>query len=130
MKSTEKSLVIMDELGRGTSTYDGVAIASAVLRELSMKIKPKTLFATHYHILLDEFALYRNIKNCVMSHKVRDNKVDFYYKLIEGSAERSFATNIARLAGINPDVVKRSSEIEKRITKEEEKLKSNRVIIK
>ena len=56
----------MDELGRGTSTYDGVAIASAVLRQLSLNIKPKTFFATHYHILLDEFALHENIKNCVM----------------------------------------------------------------
>lgn len=127
--STDKSLVIMDELGRGTSTYDGVAIASAVLRQLSTKIKPKTLFATHYHILLDEFALYRNIENCVMSHKVVGNRVEFYYRLEEGSAERSFATNIARLAGIEESVVRRSAEIEKRITKEEEKLKTNRSII-
>lgn len=65
---TKRSLVIVDELGRGTSTYDGVAIASAVLRHLATKLLPKTLFATHYHILLDEFALHKNIKNTVMKH--------------------------------------------------------------
>lgn len=58
---TSRSLVIIDELGRGTSTYDGVALASAVLRFISEKVKPMTLFATHYHILLDEFALFKNI---------------------------------------------------------------------
>jgi DNA mismatch repair protein MSH6 len=57
-----RSLVIIDELGRGTSTYDGVAIASAVLSSLTTYIKPKLIFATHYHILLDEFALCKNIR--------------------------------------------------------------------
>jgi DNA mismatch repair protein MSH6 len=58
---TDRSLVIIDELGRGTSTYDGVAIASSVLKFLTSTILPKTLFATHYHILLDEFELCKNI---------------------------------------------------------------------
>lgn len=59
--STPRSLVIIDELGRGTSTYDGVAIASSVLAHLANTIRPMTLFATHYHILLDEFVIYKNI---------------------------------------------------------------------
>jgi DNA mismatch repair protein MSH6 len=73
-----RSLVIIDELGRGTSTYDGVAIASAVLKHLVTNLGPKTLFATHYHILLDEFALYENILNTVMKHHYNEVNIHKY----------------------------------------------------
>ncbi|CAD8188495.1 unnamed protein product [Paramecium pentaurelia] len=127
---TSRSLVIIDELGRGTSTYDGVALASAVLRFLSEKIKPMTLFATHYHILLDEFALFKNIKQCVMQHYQEKDQVIFKYKLIEGIAEKSFATNVAQIAGVPKDVIKKAKQMETKITKEESKINKNREILK
>ncbi|CAD8206909.1 unnamed protein product [Paramecium octaurelia] len=127
---TSRSLVIIDELGRGTSTYDGVALASAVLRFLSDKIKPMTLFATHYHILLDEFALFKNISQCVMKHYQEKDQVVFKYKLIEGIAEKSFATNVAQIAGVPKEVIKKAKQMEAKITKEESKINKNREILK
>jgi DNA mismatch repair protein MSH6 len=129
---TPRSLVIVDELGRGTSTYDGVAIASAVLRYLTTEQVPKTLFATHYHILLDEFALHRNIRKYVMKHSYDEvsEEVQFTYKLVEGEAQKSFATNVARIAGLPRHVIQKALEVERKISKEEEKLTVNRGIIK
>ncbi|CAD8045359.1 unnamed protein product [Paramecium sonneborni] len=126
---TSRSLVIIDELGRGTSTYDGVALASAVLRYLSQNIKPKTIFATHYHILLDEFALFKNIQKCVMKHYQEMDKVIFEYKLINGIAEKSFATNVAKIAGIPNEVIQNAKKMELKITKEESKINRNRDIL-
>ncbi|CAD8169693.1 unnamed protein product [Paramecium pentaurelia] len=127
---TSRSLVIIDELGRGTSTYDGVALASAVLRYLSQKIKPKTVFATHYHILLDEFALCKNIQQSVMKHYQEMDRVIFEYKLISGVAEKSFATNVAKIAGIPNEVIQNAKKMEEKITKEESKINRNREILK
>lgn len=120
--------MIIDELGRGTSTYDGVAIASAVLRYLVTGPIPKSIFATHYHILLDEFALHKNVKKTVMKHFYDESteEVNFTYQLVEGEAEKSFATNVARIAGLPRDLIRKASEVEKKITKEEEKLTVNR----
>ncbi|CAD8191337.1 unnamed protein product [Paramecium octaurelia] len=127
--STSKSFVIIDELGRGTSTYDGIALASAVLRYLSDKIKPLTIFATHYHILLDEFELFKNINQCVMLYYQDKDQITFKYKLVEGVAERSFATNVAQRAGIPQEVIQTAKLMETKITKEESNLKKNRVIL-
>ncbi|KAM3135397.1 hypothetical protein pb186bvf_012555 [Paramecium bursaria] len=120
--STPRSLVIIDELGRGTSTYDGVAIASSVLAHLANTIRPMTLFATHYHILLDEFVIYKNIQQCVMKHYQKGDEVIFEYKLIKGRAEKSFAANVARIAGVPRVVYERAKEKELQITKEESNL--------
>ncbi|CAD8089212.1 unnamed protein product [Paramecium primaurelia] len=128
--STSKSLVIIDELGRGTSTYDGVALASAVLKFLSEKVKPITLFATHYNILLDEFELYKNIKQCVMLYYRENDSVIFKYKLVEGVAEKSFAINVAQLAGIQEEVIRKAKQMQLKITKEESKINKNREILK
>ena len=102
--STEKSLVILDEIGRGTSTFDGLAIAWSVLEYLHEKIKPITLFATHYHELT---ALKDNLKNLSchkMSVKEWNNSIIFMHKILDGEADKSYGIHVAKLAGI-PSIV-------------------------
>ncbi|CAE6470269.1 unnamed protein product [Rhizoctonia solani] len=111
--ATPKSLVIMDELGRGTSTYDGMAIASSVLRELAMKTLPLTLFATHYSSLTEMGDKHPNIRNMTMQTVVDDEKrqLVMMYKFIEGVAPGSFGTHVANVAGVPESVVNRAEEI-------------------
>ncbi|KAL5499193.1 MSH6 [Sanghuangporus vaninii] len=108
--ATPRSLVILDELGRGTSTYDGMAIAGAVLHQLATHTLPLCFFATHYGSLTDDFAYHSNIRNMHMSTMVDDEKCElvFLYKLVEGVAESSFGTHVANLAGVPTEVVKRA----------------------
>ncbi|KII87843.1 hypothetical protein PLICRDRAFT_176607 [Plicaturopsis crispa FD-325 SS-3] len=108
--ATPKSLVILDELGRGTSTYDGMAIAGAVLHQLATHTLPLSFFATHYGSLTDDFAYHPNIRNMHMATLVDDEKRElvFLYKLVEGVAASSFGTHVANLAGVPMDVVKRA----------------------
>ena len=106
--STEKSLVILDEIGRGTSTFDGLAIAWSVLEYLHEKIKPITLFASHYHELT---ALKGNLKNLSchkMSVKEWNNSIIFMHKILNGEADKSYGIHVAKLAGI-PSVVTESA---------------------
>ena len=106
--STEKSLVILDEIGRGTSTFDGLAIAWSVLEYLHEKIKPITLFATHYHELT---ALKGNLKNLSchkMSVKEWNNSIIFMHKILNGEADKSYGIHVAKLAGI-PSLVTESA---------------------
>ncbi|KIM91619.1 hypothetical protein PILCRDRAFT_810908 [Piloderma croceum F 1598] len=108
--ATPKSFVILDELGRGTSTYDGMAIAGAVLHQLATHTLPLSFFATHYGSLTDDFAYHPNIRNMHMATLVDDEKRElvFLYKLVEGVASSSFGTHVANLAGVPVDVVKRA----------------------
>ena len=96
---TQNSLAILDELGRGTSTFDGVAIAFSVLKYLVENIKCLTLFATHYHILLDEFRFYKQIEFFHMNAKVDElnEKVIFLYKLTKGECLNSFGISVAKV---------------------------------
>ncbi|KAJ3932313.1 MAG: muts domain V-domain-containing protein [Lentinula lateritia] len=113
--ATPKSFVILDELGRGTSTYDGMAIAGAVLHELATHTLPLSFFATHYGSLTDDFAYHPNIRNMYMSTIVDDEKraIIFLYKLVEGVATSSFGTHVANLAGVPMEVVERADTISK-----------------
>ncbi|CAA7264271.1 unnamed protein product [Cyclocybe aegerita] len=113
--ATPRSLVILDELGRGTSTFDGMAIASAVLHELSTHTLPLSFFATHYGSLTDDHAYHPNIRTMYMSTLVDDKKHElvFLYKLVNGVAESSFGTHVANLAGVPLDVVQRADVISK-----------------
>ncbi|KAJ3497847.1 hypothetical protein NLJ89_g10297 [Agrocybe chaxingu] len=113
--ATPRSLVILDELGRGTSTFDGMAIASAVLHELSTHTLPLSFFATHYGSLTDDHAYHPNIRTMYMSTLVDDAKHElvFLYKLVNGVAESSFGTHVANLAGVPLDVVQRADIISK-----------------
>lgn len=108
--ATPRSLVILDELGRGTSTFDGMAIAAAVLHQLSTHTLPLSFFATHYGSLADDFGYHPNIRNMHMSTVVDETKQElvFLYRLINGSATGSFGTHVAKLAGVPQDVVERA----------------------
>ncbi|KAI0077327.1 DNA mismatch repair protein Msh6 [Panus rudis PR-1116 ss-1] len=113
--ATPKSLVILDELGRGTSTYDGMAIAGAVLHELATFTLSLSFFATHYGSLTDDFAYHPNIRNMHMATLVDDEKLElvFLYKLVDGVAKSSFGTHVANLAGVPMEVVERADVISK-----------------
>ncbi|KAJ6500392.1 muts domain V-domain-containing protein [Mycena sanguinolenta] len=118
--ATPRSLVILDELGRGTSTYDGMAIAGAVLHQLATHTLPLSIFATHYGSLTDDFAYHPNIRNVHMQTIVDDDKRDivFLYKLVEGVATSSFGTHVANLAGVPIEVVKRADIISKKFAEQ------------
>ncbi|KAF9051391.1 muts domain V-domain-containing protein [Panaeolus papilionaceus] len=118
--ATPKSLVILDELGRGTSTFDGMAIASAVLHQLATHVVPLTFFATHYGSLTDDFSYHPNVRKMYMSTLVDDEKHElvFLYKLIDGVAESSFGTHVANLAGVPIKVVERADTISQDFAKQ------------
>ncbi|EMD35324.1 hypothetical protein CERSUDRAFT_124668 [Gelatoporia subvermispora B] len=113
--ATPKSFVILDELGRGTSTYDGMAIAGAVLHQLATHTLALSFFATHYGSLTDDYAYHPNIKNMHMETLVDDEKRElvFLYKLVEGVASSSFGTHVANLAGVPIEVVERAEVVSK-----------------
>ncbi|MDX2434948.1 MAG: DNA mismatch repair protein MutS, partial [Desulfobacterales bacterium] len=115
--ATEKSLVILDEIGRGTSTFDGLAIAWAVAEDLVNKNNKgvKTLFATHYHELT-ELALTRNrVKNYNIGVREWNDTIIFLHKIMKGGTNRSYGIQVAALAGVPPKVVERAHEILKNI---------------
>lgn len=114
---SDRSLVLFDELGRGTSTYDGISIAWAIVEFLheNPKSRAKTLFATHYHELNEMERTYSKIKNFNVSVKEVNNKVVFLRKLIKGGSNHSFGIQVGKMAGLPQSVIKRSSEILKQL---------------
>ena len=111
--ATENSLLILDEIGRGTSTYDGLGIAWAVMESIVKKVKAKTLFATHYHELTDLESRLPGVKNYrVLANEVGD-KVVFLHKVARGEASKSFGAQVAALAGVPEEVVSRAKAITK-----------------
>lgn len=110
---SERSLVILDEIGRGTSTYDGISIAWSLAEYLhnNKHATPKTLFATHYHELNDLAGRYHRIKNFNVATKEIGNKVLFLRKLVEGGSHHSFGIHVAKMAGMPKEIVQRASEI-------------------
>ena len=117
---TSRSLVLFDELGRGTSTYDGISIAWAIVEYIHEhpNAKAKTLFATHYHELNEMERAFKRIKNYNVSVKEVGNKVIFLRKLIPGGSEHSFGIHVAKMAGMPKSIVKRSNEILKQLESE------------
>lgn len=109
--ATSKSLVILDEVGRGTSTYDGLSIAWALVEHLIHNTKCKTLFATHYHELIDLIASLPQGKNLTVETKSKDGDVQFLYRLIEEGASQSFGIYVAKLAGLPQSLLHRATEI-------------------
>jgi DNA mismatch repair protein MutS len=110
-EATIDSLVILDEIGRGTSTYDGMSIARSVLEYLSGKIKAKTLFSTHYHELTKLEGDLSGIKNYTMAVKEKGKQVIFLRQVIPGKADKSYGINVARLAGVPYEVLVRAETI-------------------
>ncbi|HPB04733.1 MAG TPA: DNA mismatch repair protein MutS [Prolixibacteraceae bacterium] len=110
---SDRSLILLDELGRGTSTYDGISIAWSIVEYIHdhPKFKAKTLFATHYHELNEMEHLFDRIKNYNVTVKEIDNKVIFLRKLVRGGSNHSFGIHVARMAGMPKSLIKRAEEI-------------------
>ena len=109
--ATDKSLIILDEVGRGTSTFDGLSIAWAVVEHISDKIKAKTLFATHYHQLTELEGRLDGVVNFKIAVKEIDGTIVFLRKIIPGGANQSFGIEVARLAGVPQEVTDRAKAI-------------------
>ena len=120
---TNNSLIILDEVGRGTSTFDGLSIAWAVVEYLSKKLNAKTLFATHYHELMQLEGLYDGVKNFCISIKEIGGKLVFLRKIMRGSATRSYGIEVASLAGLPDEIINRAKELIKEF--ESEKMNDN-----
>lgn len=122
---SDRSLVLLDEIGRGTSTYDGISIAWAIAEYLHEcpRIRPKVLFATHYHELIEMADQYERIQNYHISVKEVDNKVLFMRKFVPGGSEHSFGIHVARMAGMPPQVLNRATfmleKLESKVSAEE-----------
>ena len=115
---SDRSLILLDEIGRGTSTYDGISIAWAIAEFVhEHSTKAKTLFATHYHELNDMTSTFKRIKNFNVSVKEIDNQILFLRKLVEGGSEHSFGIHVAKMAGMPKQVVDKSKLIMKRLEK-------------
>ena len=114
---SERSLILFDELGRGTSTYDGISIAWAIVEYIHEhpKFHAKTLFATHYHELNEMEKTFKRIVNYNVSVKEINGKVVFVRKLVKGGSEHSFGIHVAKLAGLPPVIVKRANEVLKQL---------------
>jgi DNA mismatch repair protein MutS len=110
-RATDRSLVVLDEIGRGTSTFDGVAIAWAVAEHVQYRIGCRTLFATHYHELTDLVRTVPRARNQSIAVKEWGGEVLFLRKLVDGPASKSYGIQVARLAGLPPEVIVRAREV-------------------
>ncbi len=109
--ATENSLILFDELGRGTSTYDGMSLAQAILEYIDKKIKCKTLFSTHYHELVEMERKLPSIKNVHVSAKEENGTITFLHKVKSGAVDKSYGIHVAQLAGMPEELLKRANEI-------------------
>jgi DNA mismatch repair protein MutS len=109
--ATARSLVILDEIGRGTSTYDGISLAWSVVEHLHEHVGCRTLFATHYHELTDLAKSLSGVKNLNVAVREWQEEVIFLHKIVDGAADKSYGIHVARLAGVPRGVIERSKEI-------------------
>lgn len=109
--ATEKSLILFDELGRGTATYDGMSLAKSILEYVDSRIKCKTMFSTHYHELTELAEQSPSIKNVHVSAKEENGQVYFLHKVEDGPVDRSYGIHVAKLAGMPEELIKRATEI-------------------
>ncbi|MCY2988443.1 MAG: DNA mismatch repair protein MutS [Planctomycetota bacterium] len=109
--ATQRSLVILDEIGRGTSTYDGVSLAWAIIEHIHDRIGCRTLFATHYHELTDLATSLAGIKNLNVAVQEWEDNIAFLHKIVDGAADKSYGIHVARLAGVPPEVNERAKQI-------------------
>ena len=116
--ATEKSLILIDEIGRGTSTYDGVAIAWAVAEYIADRIKARCIFATHYHELNVMTNTFPQIKNYRITVSEENGEIEFLRKIVPGGASKSYGIQVAKMAGLPNSVVKRSEDLMSRMQKD------------
>ncbi|MDY5853631.1 MAG: DNA mismatch repair protein MutS, partial [Bacilli bacterium] len=119
MHATSKSLLIFDEIGRGTATYDGMALAQAIVEYIATRIGAKTMFSTHYHELTNlekEISTLKNVQVCVSE---KDGNITFLYKVIPGAMNKSYGINVAKLAHLPSDLLERANEILKSLNTNE-----------
>jgi DNA mismatch repair protein MutS len=109
-QATSKSLILLDELGRGTSTYDGMSIAWAI-SEYIHRLGARTLFATHYHELTQLSASHSAIRNYHVMVREYNDEIIFLRKIVEGGADKSYGIEVGRLAGLPPEIIKRAKEV-------------------
>ena len=109
--ATKDSLIILDEVGRGTSTFDGLSIAWAVVEHIAEVICAKTMFATHYHELTQVQENIKGIKNLTIVAEEKGDDIVFLRKVVEGSTNKSYGIQVSRLAGLNKDIINRANEI-------------------
>ena len=116
-RSSNRSLILLDEIGRGTSTYDGVSIAWAIAEYLhdNPNYRPKVLFATHYHELNEMANSKQRVKNYHVTVREANNKVIFLRKLAKGGTEHSFGIHVAKMAGMPNQVIRRANDILKQL---------------
>ena len=126
---SERSLILLDEIGRGTSTYDGISIAWSIAEYLheNSKLRPKTMFATHYHELNNMNKDFLRIKNFNVSVKEIDKKIHFLRKLVKGGSEHSFGIHVAKVAGMPNKIIKRAENILLELEKEESLDRSKKI---
>ena len=116
--ATERSFILLDEIGRGTSTYDGVAIAWSVAEFIATKIKARCIFATHYHELNVMTKTYPQIKNYRITITEENGEIEFLRKIVQGGASKSYGIQVAKMAGLPQTVIKRSQELMNRMQKD------------
>jgi DNA mismatch repair protein MutS len=121
--ATKRSLILIDEIGRGTSTYDGVAIAWAVAEYIASKIQARCIFATHYHELNIMSETFPQIKNFRITVSEQDGEIEFLRKIVPGSASKSYGIQVAKMAGIPSAVINRSKELMNKMEKNSSKNK-------
>ena len=109
--ATKNSLILFDELGRGTATFDGMSLAEAILEYIASKIRCKTLFSTHYHELTDMERNLNNLKNKHVSAVEENGNITFLHKVKDGSVDKSYGINVAKLAGLPDEVIERADSI-------------------
>ena len=116
--ATDRSFILLDEIGRGTSTYDGVAIAWAVAEYIATKIKARCIFATHYHELNVMTQTYPQIKNYRITISEENGEIEFLRKIVQGGASKSYGIQVAKMAGLPNAVIKRSEDLMTRMQKD------------
>jgi DNA mismatch repair protein MutS len=119
--ATSRSLVILDEIGRGTATFDGLSLAWAVAEHLATneRARPKTIFATHYHELTDLADAFAGVVNFHVAAREFKDDIVFLHKVIEGRSDRSYGIQVARLAGLPSSVVRRATDILRSLEQDE-----------
>jgi len=113
--ATDRSLVLLDEIGRGTATFDGLSIAWAVAEHLAGDLRARTIFATHYHELNELAELLPNVANAQVLVEETGDELVFLHRVVRGGASRSYGIEAARLAGVPPSVVLRARQVLDRI---------------